>query len=84
MKTNRWWYSKKQKEVIDFSNTLNRNYNHTCHVFVDGKWCEYTEWTTSPNGKCNWDDAILIAESEEELPLKIDGVEQQKFNWWDY
>lgn len=79
MKINRWWYSKKQEEILNFFNT-----HHTCKVFVDGKWREYTEWTTSTDGKCNWDDAILIAESEEELPLKIDGVEQQKFNWRNY
>ena len=79
MKINRWWYSKKQEEILNFFNP-----HHTCKVFVDGKWREYTEWTTSADGKCNWNDAILIAESEEELPLKIDGVEQQKFNWRNY
>lgn len=73
MKINRWWYSKRQKRVINTFYPF-----HTCHVFVNGRWCEYTEWTSSPDGKCNWDDAVLIAESEVELPIMIDGVEQIK------
>lgn len=72
MKINRWWYSKKQKKL---SNNL-RGYNHVCKVKVNDKWCEYSEWTTSPNGKCNWDDAILVAESIGELPIMINGVYQ--------
>lgn len=77
MKINRWWYSKKQKEIVDFFNILDRN--HTCNVLVDGEWREYTEWTTSENGKCNWDDAVLIAESEKELPIMVNGVVQAHF-----
>lgn len=71
MKINRWWYSEKQKEI---SNRL--RHPHKCHVMVDGEWCEYTEWTTSLNGKCNWDDAILIATSVDELPIMVNGKVQ--------
>lgn len=71
MKINRWWYSLEQKRISNIFRP-----QHTCHVFVDGEWCEYTEWTTSLNGKCNWEDAILIAESVEELPVMVNGVKQ--------
>ena len=70
---NRWWYSREQKEV-------SRRYpeSTTCHVMVDGKWQEYTEWTTSLNGKCNWDDAVLIAESVNELEIMVNGIVQSR------
>lgn len=73
MKINRWWYSKEQKNI----STMLRG-SHTCHVFVNDKWYEYTEWTTSVNGKCNWEDAVLIAESETVLPIMVNGVRQSK------
>ncbi len=68
---NRWWYSKKQDKITKAFYPF-----HTCHVLVNGEWCEYTEWTTSLNGKCNWDDAVLIAESVEELPIMVNGMKQ--------
>lgn len=71
MKINRWWYSEGQKDIERIFWPF-----HSCHVFVDDKWQEFTEWTTSVDGKCNWDDAILIAESESELPIMVDGVKQ--------
>lgn len=75
---NRWWYSRKQHEII------NKFYwpdTHRCEVFVNGAWHEYTEWTSSLDGKCNWDDAVLLAESFTQLPIKIDGVEQKRRIW---
>ena len=74
MSINRYWYSEGQKRVGDFV----WPHIHERKVLVDGKWYEYTEWTTSPNGKCNWDDAVLLAESETELPLMINGVLQTR------
>lgn len=47
-----------------------------CKVKVNGEWHEYTEWTTSWNGRSNWEDAVLVAESRIKLPLMIDGVLQ--------
>ena len=39
------------------------------YVLVDGEWKAYSEcW--KGNGKSNWEDAILVAESEQELPFK--------------
>lgn len=71
MEINRWWYSNGQKNILKELRPIN-----ICQVFVDGKWYEFTEWTTSLNGKCNWDDAILIAESKEELPIMVNGIRQ--------
>lgn len=73
MKINRWWYSERQKEI---GKVLLFGPDHICHVFVNGEWREYTEWTTSLNGKCNWEDVVLIAESEKDLPIKVNGVVQ--------
>ena len=71
MKINRWWYSLEQKKISNIFRP-----HHTCSVFVNGEWHEYTEWTTSLNGKCNWEDAILIAESIEKLPVMVNGIKQ--------
>ena len=71
MKINRFWYSDEQKKISNIFYPF-----HTCHVFVNGEWREYTEWTTSLNGKCNWEDAILIVESVEDLPVMVDGIKQ--------
>lgn len=80
MKINRWWFSYKQYRHLKMLKPF-----HRCEVLVDGKWRMYTEWTTSPDGKCNYDDAILVAESMGKLPLKIDNVEQEQINFkWRY
>ena len=69
---NRYWFSKGQKEMESFSD------RRGCvrKVKVNGEWREYTEWTTSWNGRSNWKDAVLVAESMIKLPLMIDGVLQ--------
>ena len=48
MKINRYWYSKKQEQVAIQLNRFVERY-----VLVNGKWHEYTEWTTSLDGKSN-------------------------------
>ena len=73
MEINRYWYSETQKSI---SGLFWGWGDHTCHVLVDGEWREYSEWTTSLDGKCNWDDAVLVAESKVELPVMINGVIQ--------
>lgn len=69
MVARRWWYSEKQRSVLRRSSGA-----HIWHVLVNGDWQEYTECTSSVDSKCNWDDAILIAESDKYLPVMIDGV----------
>lgn len=64
MEINRWWYSNKQNEIARQDRLFRQ-------VLVNGKWLAYTEWTTSKNGKCNFDDAILIAESIKNLPTRL-------------
>lgn len=65
----RWWYSVKQESALRRSHKT-----HIWHVLVNGDWKEYTECTSSMDSKCNWDDAILVAESDKYLPIMIDGV----------
>ena len=68
---NRFWFSKEQErcqlKTADPSN---------CEVFVDGKWVKFTQWTTSVFGKSNWEDAVLVAESRIDLPVRVNGVVQ--------
>lgn len=70
---NRYWFSKEQKKMDGHSPD-----RRSCvrKVKVNGEWREYTEWTTSWNGRSNWKDAVLVAESRIKLPLMIDGVLQ--------
>lgn len=44
------------------------------YVLVDGKWLPYSEMIRG-KGRCNWDDAELIAESDVGLPIKYGGYE---------
>lgn len=69
---NRYWFSKGQEEM---GGCLAER-SHVRKVKVNGEWHEYTEWTTSWNGRSNWEDAVLVAESRIKLPLMIDGVLQ--------
>lgn len=73
---NRWWYSEKQKQITNYLKETIGMKNTYCEVYTDFMWQPFTEWTTSPNGKCNWDDAILVAVSDRELPIRVDGVLQ--------
>lgn len=41
------------------------------YVFVDGEWKPYSECSFGTATQSNWDDAILVAESEEELPTRF-------------
>lgn len=63
---NRFYFSEKQKLAAGGS-------GRSCYVWV-GKggvgWVEYTEWCSLPDTTCNWDDAILVHETDE-YPEKI-------------
>lgn len=69
---NRFWFSKEQKRHKQKKAGSSR-----CEVFVNGKWVEFTQWTTSLFGKSNWADAVLVAESRVNLPVRVDGVVQR-------
>lgn len=64
---NRCWYSEKQKEI-----RRKQNHSEKAEVLTDDGWEEYTEWC-SDGGTSRWEDAVLVAESRDALPLRIDG-----------
>lgn len=60
MFTNRFYYSEQQKAA-----QLACGHDGHCFVVLStGKEVEYTEWCSSPNSKCNWDDARLVYASD--------------------
>jgi hypothetical protein len=60
MATNRFYYSEKQANCmgVDLAN----------EVLVNGKWLRYSEWISKrfPDKKSNWDDAVLVHETEKD------------------
>lgn len=63
----RYWFSYEQKKVgqlVDGFEKVNK-------VLIGNEWREYTEFTSTEDGKCNWDDAVLLAESNKELSIQI-------------
>jgi hypothetical protein len=72
---NRYWFSRKQKEQRE--RIIMRNGNRKAEVLTDEGWREYTQWCTSGETSL-WEDAVLVAESKNELPLRIDGHVQGK------
>lgn len=67
---NRYWFSKMQKEQR--KRMITRHGNKKVEVLTAEGWREYTQWCTSGE-PCPWEDAVLVAESENRLPLRIDG-----------
>lgn len=68
---NRYWYSQKQKEQHE--KAIKKHCSaRKAEVLTDEGWKEYTQWCSSGD-TCPWDDAVLIAESKNKLPLRIDG-----------
>ena len=70
---NRYWFSKKQKEQRE--GVITEHGNKKVEVLTAEGWREYTQWCTRGE-KSPWDDAVLVAESENELPIRIDGHDQ--------
>lgn len=75
---NRYWFSQKQKAQQE---KTKKKYcsNSKAEVLTDEGWKEYTQWCSSGD-TCPWDDAVLVAESENELPIRIDGHVQGRWN----
>lgn len=71
MSINRYWYSREQDKYMSMIGKAN-----VMEVFVDGEWHKYTQRSSDPGAKCNWKDAVLVAESEIELLVMINGVLQ--------
>ena len=70
---NRYWFSQKQKEQHEKHRS--RSGSRKAEVLTDEGWREYTQWCSSEE-KSQWEDAVLVAESENELPIRIDGHDQ--------
>lgn len=67
---NRYWFSRKQKELRERITT--RDESRKVEVLTDEGWKEYTQWCSSGDD-CPWKDAVLVAESKNKLPVRIDG-----------
>lgn len=68
MKTiNRFWYSNEQDSL--FNGVERPKINKV--LCPDGVWRQYSEWTSRPEGKCNWKDAKLVAEFPEGVNSQI-------------
>ena len=67
---NRYWFSKKQKELR--KRLITENGSRKAEVLTAEGWREYTQWCSSGDD-CPWEDAVLVAESKNKLPLRIGG-----------
>ena len=68
---NRYWFSPKQKEMQE-KGIKKYSSSSKAEVLTDEGWKEYTQWC-SDGDTCPWDDAVLVAESKNKLPLRING-----------
>lgn len=77
MFTNRFYYSEQQKCVMQSIGQDGKNFI----VLSTGKEVEYTEWCSSPESKCNWEDARLVYASDTEPQFRHEWGEQEKEEW---
>ena len=72
---NQYWYS---KAAWDYENHRSTK---TCHreVLVNGEWKRFTCHTDQPISTYDWDDAVLVAESNTKLPIRINGILQGQY-----
>ncbi len=56
------YFSKKQKVAV--AGSWGRKGCHDREIKIDGKWVEYTEMCRVGHGKCNWDDAVFLGQSD--------------------
>jgi hypothetical protein len=71
MRENRFYYSHKQNQTIQQLRYLSEDDDgKSNYIMTENGLDKYTEWCSLPNSKSNWDDAILVYESNEtELEL---------------
>lgn len=73
----RLYYSERQKCVME-------NIGHDGKSFIvlsTGMEVEYTEMCSSPDSKCNWEDARLVYASDTEPQIRHEWGEQEKEEW---
>lgn len=73
----RFYYSEQQKAVSVAIGSDGRSYI----ILSTGMEIEYTELCTSPNSKCNWDDARLVYASDTMPQVRHEWGEQEKEEW---
>lgn len=61
-KQHRFYYSAKQAALRP---------KHSTAVVVDGQKILYTEWCSAPGSTCNWEDAVLVYESDDVPNIRI-------------
>ena len=72
--TNRFYYSEKQATLWG-ENDANK-------VFNGKEWVAYSEWVSKnfPDNVCNWDDAILVFETEKDNPpVEVNLIKLEKY-----
>lgn len=74
---NRLYFSEQQKRVMEAMGHDGK----TFIVLSTGMEIEYTEWCSSPNSKCNWDDARLVYASDTTPKIRHEWGEQEKEEW---
>jgi hypothetical protein len=67
-KKNRFYYSKKQSEI--YEEMWNMPTRFTFVKTPDG-WKQYSEWCSVKSAKCNWEDAKLVYETDDEPEVII-------------
>lgn len=67
---NRFYYSKKQESLA--------GYNYV--ITPDGVKMQYTQWCDEPEYFCNWEDAELVFECDEEPKIEF-GTIPERWNW---
>ena len=74
---NRFYYSFSQdcvcRSLGEFDDKFNRIEGiRENYVLTPNGWERYSEWCSQENSKCNWEDAKLVFETDEEPKIKIE------------
>lgn len=73
----RFYYSEEQKRVMAGIGHDGKNFI----ILSTGMEVEYTEMCSSPNSKCNWEDARLVYASDTEPQIRHIWGDAEKEDW---
>lgn len=68
MKQNRFYYSAKQHAIQSAYLNVDPYENPANTVWTGKEWVKYTEWCSNPEAHCNWEDAVLVYETDDTYP----------------
>lgn len=73
---NRFYYSFSQDCISQKFGELDDNFNcihgiRENFVLTPNGWERYSEWCSTENSKCNWEDARLVFETDDDPEIKI-------------